>query len=249
METMKYWLEHNLPVEFWEDCNGTPSSHIAKAFECNPKIIIDVRKKLGFSADKNQVFKRRFNKKHGAGSYDTLIRMFEDPLISLSDVGDRFNFSREAASIFFKKLHNKGYRECNTLRAVCKIKPKVKGLRFNLHQRAVDILSKNKLIQGHHIGILPYRDRSYKIQVNEIYARVFHTYRILSNNKIFFSSQKEQDPLVSFFLYFAPFAPSKEEVENMYIIPANLIIKSGLSVIPEDPTYFNNFQQLIKLYG
>ena len=209
------WLE-NLPAEFWEECKGTPSYHIARAFGCRTGDVLLLRKKLGV-LDKEKEFECRFEGKHGVGSLQQLKMMFEDPLISLKEAGDRFGFTREGARQYFEKIFGKKYGDCKPNRKECKVRF-FRGRTYELYVAAVSILEKQKFKPE----LLVYKS-SYRIRVNNfsVAARRMSRTRVNAKSNLYFHTSTRGKSAADFFLCFCE--------EGSYVIPGK-VMPTGITI-------------------
>jgi len=209
------WLE-SLPTEFWEECRGTASYHIAHALGCRTKDVLAVRRKLNV-LDKEKEFEVKFEKKYGTGSFQQLKGMFEDPLISLKEAGERFGFSREMARQYFEKIFKKKYGECKPNRKECKVRF-FRGRTYELYLEAMGILEG----QGFKPELLIHKS-SYRISVNglSVAARRMSKTRINAKSDLYFHTSTRGKSAADFFLCFCE--------EGSYVIPG-IEMPTGITI-------------------
>lgn len=219
------WVE-NLPEEFWEENKGVPDYLLIKKIPelSTLNILRRIRKGLG-KRNSLDIFESRFNSKYGEGACSRLKQMFEDPLIALSNIGEYFGFTRQAASLYFKKIYGKTYSNCQPNRVDTKIpyKRNVSGRVYKIYLKAQRILRKH----GFKSAIVTWKS-SYRLILDnsiKVAARRLYFMRPLGKESIYrFWATTKGNADVDFFLCF-------NTKGDIYIIPNN-IMPGGLSIPP-----------------
>lgn len=206
-----------LPPEFWEKHKGITDYVLADKLKCSVATLRSIRKKLGAS-DPVAILGNRFEKKHGYGSFIKLRSMFEDPLISLQDVGKYFNFTRAQAGLFFGRIYNKPYRGCFPNRQNCRAaiyKNRIHGV----YQDAFLVLKK----KFKKAMLVRFENSSFRLMVNgfTIVARRLYDARNKKYKYMHTSCTAREDD-ADFFLCF-----SKKRV---YVVPHDEMTIGGMSV-------------------
>lgn len=220
------WVK-NLPEGFWKENKGVPDYLLIDKIPGlkTLNILRRVRSRLN-ERNSLDIFEKRFDDKYGEGACDKLKQMFGDPLVALKDVGEYFVFTRQAASLYFKKIYGKKYSNCQPKRAEVKrpYERKIEGRVYKIYLEAGRILERNGFKK---IEIVSWKS-SYRLIVEgniRIAARKFYSMRPYGEKSItrFWAATKGNSD-VDFFLCF-------NKKGDRYIIPENKM-PGGLSIPP-----------------
>jgi hypothetical protein len=221
------WV-NNLPKEFWEENKGVPDYKLLGKIEGlnTLNILRRVRKKLG-KRNSLDIFDARFNRKYGEGACIRLRQMLEDPLVALNDVGGYFGFTRQAASLYFKKIYGKTYRQCKPNRNEVKLpyERDTNGRIYKICKEGRRILRREGGFRN--IEIVPWKS-SYRLMVEGgifvAVRRFYWTKPFGKKSRVrFWSAVKGRTP-ADFFLCYS-------RKGDRYIIPS-LEMPEGLSIPP-----------------
>lgn len=187
-------------------------------------------------------FTDKFDRKYGVNSYIMLIAMFKDPLISLQDIAIYFDFSRETASRYFKKVFGFPFSQCTNSRYSNKIRF-FRGRVYLIYSQALEVL-RNK---GFCPLLVPYKS-SYRIIINGhiLAARRLYLSLFSSPSSSFISKPKFYTAVkgksqVDFFLLFAP--------DCSYLVPMDCM-PAGISVPVTEKSKYQQFRDSFDvLYG
>lgn len=187
----------------------------------------------------------RFDGKYGEGAYDLLTKMLKDPLVSLTDVGEYFGFTRQRASIYFSNVFpDIGYTKCFPReRLIHRLRPKFWRFVYPIYAEGMDFL------RG--VGFSPHL-LSYK-NTNRVVVNLFvvcccrlYPSRDKKTAHLMFSSGKRSGDRVDFYLCMLRGVGHTRG----YLVPFDVMPKGGISI----PTminsrskyakYLNNFEAL-----
>ena len=207
-----------LPPEFWKKNKGITDYVLADKLKCSVSILRIVRKKLGVR-DPIAILGNRFEAKHGHGSFIKLKSMFEDPLVSLQNVGEYFHFTRAQAGLFFNSIYNKPYKGCFPNRQKNRRVAIYKNRVYGVYREALLILKK----RFKKATLVRFENSSFRLTVNgfTIVARRLYDAKNKKHEYMHTSCTAREDD-ADFFLCFSK--------KRTYIVPHNEMTIGGMSV-------------------
>jgi len=217
--SIEYRLK-DLPLKFWEEHKGIPDYILAEKIGVSVYLLRKVRKNLNMR-DRIAILENRFDKNREKGSFLQLRTMLEDPLISLTDVGEYFNFTKAQASIYFQSIYQRKYQGCFPGRYYRKV-PFYKGQIYQVYLDALTILKKKKFKKAKIVR----KDYTFRIHVNgyvlsahRLYRSTIKKYPYMHTVQTTATAQRDD---VDFFFCFTQ--------KRMYLIPKEYLTARSISV-------------------
>lgn len=185
----------------------------------------------------------RFDMKYGDGAYDLLVRMLKDPLISLTDVGLYFGFSKQRASVYFSDVFDGiSYGECFPRdRVLFRLRPKCGRYVSPAYRDGIEVLKRN----GFSPELVPYKNVN-RIIVNLFVVACCRLYVSMGKKTahLMLSRGRRGSDNLDFYLCVL-------EGIGAYLIPSSCMPAGGISVSIRPGRskylrYLNNFEPLRK---
>lgn len=208
----------DLPFEFWEEHKGIPDYVLAKKMGVSVYLLRKVRTELNIR-DRIAILGNRFDKNREKGSFLQLRAMLEDPLVSLTEVGEYFNFTKAQASIYFQSIYQRKYRDCFPGRETRKV-PFFKGQIYQVYLDALTILKKKKFKKAKIVR----KDYTFRIHVNGYVLSAHRLYKSTIKKYPYMHTVQTttQRNDVDFFFCFTK--------KRMYLIPKEHMTAQSISV-------------------
>lgn len=227
-EKKQYNMDLREVIEQKVESEGLCDHEIAGILDTNTSVIRGCRKAFGIKKTKTNAFSRRFERNYGNGSLDTFKKIVEDPEKSLADAGRYFGFTREHARYVYQRIYGCSYGERYRSKQILKAKKRscyrrTKTKKMYHIRKVIERMNSmgidSEIWDGPPFMILT---NGYKLSLKVsskpvmIGRRQYYLFRI----------GKKANPNVDFYICLC----KGEKEDSHYIIPSNVIPKSGVSI-------------------